>query len=400
MNEENTMKLRIDLKSRDAKEVGEIENEKRRRFFELSGKYGFTAALVAAGAGTLLSPEASAQSALAEKEREKAAKYQAIIATAYRLEQQIGLPFSVSEAKNNIQNVTNGKVYVKVAANKVLGGGTTLAQKTQANTIQIGQHSISNLAPYAKEVDLINLPYWCATNQQFNNLVHSKVWKEIVEKPAAENGYKIFSYLTFDPRTASVSQKFDQPIRVPNDLKGIKFRVPGSKILAQLYTLLGANPTPIAWGETAPAIKSGVADALDPSIEGLWVFGFGDILSWVTFSAPVPDGNVLSMSKTWFDSLDSETQKQLDFAAEITTRQQLANVPAARAYAMADMAKAGVKFYVPTVQEHAQWVEAAGHQRREWDPFKVELAGSKKNFDRLLEAANTFAGYYVHDIKA
>ncbi|GJL81152.1 MAG: hypothetical protein DHS20C01_07860 [marine bacterium B5-7] len=394
------MKLKIDWKSKDAKEVKEVENEKRRRFFELSGKYGFTAALAAAGAGTLLSPEASAQTARDEKEREDAAKYQAIIATAYRLEQQIGLPYAVSETKNNIQNMTNGKVYVKVAANKVLGGGTELAKKTQANTIQIGQHSISNLAPYAKEVDLINLPYWCADNQQFNNLVHSDAWKDLVEKPAAENGYKIFSYLTFDPRTTSVGAKFDEPIRVPSDLKGVKFRVPGSKILAQLYTLLGANPTPIAWGETAPAIKSGVADALDPSIEGLWVFGFGDILNWVTFSAPVPDGNVLTMSKTWFDSLDSETQEQIDFAADVTTRQQLASVPAARAYVMADMAKAGVQYYVPTADERAQWVEAAGHQRSEWDPFKVELAGSKKNFDRLVEAANTFAGYYVHDLKA
>ncbi len=391
------MKFESDAKR---KEVREVQNEKRRRFFELSGKYGFTAAIAAAGAGTLLSPEAAAQTAQEEREREAAAKYQAIIATAYRLEQQIGLPYAVSEAKNNIQNITNGKVYVKIAANKVLGGGTELAKKTQANTIQIGQHSISNLAPYAKEVDLINLPYWCADNQQFNNLVHSDVWKELVETPAASNGYKIFSYLTFDPRTTSVGKKFDQPIKVPADLQGVKFRVPGSKILAQLYTLLGANPTPIAWGETAPAIKSGVADALDPSIEGLWVFGFGDILNWVTFSAPVPDGNVLTMSKQWFDTLDAETQAEIDFAAEVTTRQQLANVPAARAYAMADMAKSGVQFYVPTEDEKAQWVEAAGHQRKEWEPFKVELAGSLKNFDRLLEAANTFSGYYVHDLKA
>lgn len=384
----------------ESKETRQIENEKRRRFFDLSGKYGFTAALAAAGAGTLLSSEASAQTAREEKEREEAAEYQAIIGTAYRLEQQRGIPFAVSETKNNIQNITNGKVYVKIAANGVLGGGTELAKKTQANTIQIGQHSISNLAPYAKEVDLVNLPYWCADNQQFNNLVHSDVWKELVEKPAAANGYKIFSYLTFDPRTTSVGKKFDAPVKVPSDLKGVKFRVPGSKILAQLYTLLGANPTPIAWGETAPAIKSGVADALDPSIEGLWVFGFGDILSWVTFSAPVPDGNVLTMSKQWFDGLDGETQEQIDFAAEVTTRQQLANVPAARAFAMAEMAKAGVQFYVPTEEEKAQWVEAAGHQRKEWEPFKIELAGSVANFDRLLEAANTYDGYYVHDLKA
>ena len=89
------MKLRNDIENKDVKEIKEIENEKRRRFFELSGKYGFTAAMVAATAGTLMSPEAAAQTAREEKEREDAAQYQAIIATAYRLEQQIGLPIAV-----------------------------------------------------------------------------------------------------------------------------------------------------------------------------------------------------------------------------------------------------------------------------------------------------------------
>ena len=384
----------------DFREAREIRNESRRRFFELTGKFGFTAAAVAAGAGTLLISEASAQTAQEEKEREKSAKHVAIMATAYSLWQQIGFPFGVSDAKNNIQNATNGSVYIKMAPNKVLGGGTELAKKTQANTIQFGQHSISNLAPFAKEVDLINLPYWCSFNQQFSNLVHSNAWKEIVETPAAANGYKIFTYLVFDPRTVAVSKRMKEPIRTPDDLKGVKFRVPGSKILAQLYTMLGANPTPVAWGETPPAIKSGVADALDPCAQGLWVFGFGDILSYITFAGTVPDGNVISMSKTWYDGLDEDTQNGIDIASEITTRQQNSDVQATRAYSMAEMTKAGVQFYVPTEGEMQQWVEMAGHQRSEWDATKIELAGSLKNFDRLLEGANTPSGYYVHDMKA
>src|SRR3546814_11280295 len=72
-------------------------------------------------------------------------------------------------------------------------------------------------------------------------------------------------------------------------LQGLKVRVPGSKILQQYYRLAGANPTPVAWGETPTAIKQGVADALDPAVEALYAFGFKDILSWVTFNAPVPD---------------------------------------------------------------------------------------------------------------
>src|SRR3546814_18649111 len=82
------------------------------------------------------------------------------------------------------------------------------------------------------------------------------------------------------------------PIKTPADLQGLKVRVPGSKILQQYYRLAGANPTPVAWGETPTAIKQGVADALDPAVEALYAFGFKDILSWVPFNAPVPDHHV------------------------------------------------------------------------------------------------------------
>jgi TRAP-type C4-dicarboxylate transport system substrate-binding protein len=162
--------------------------------------------------------------------------------------------------------------------------------------------------------------------------------------------------------------------------------------------LLGANPTPVAWGETSSAIKQGVADALDPSVEALYVFGFKDALSWVTFNGAVPDSQVYSCNLEWFNSLPKKVQEGIDFASEITMRQNLAKVPAARAYAMAELSKAGVKFYVPTAAEKKLWVTAAGAQLPDWDKFKLELAGDLKVFDKLQEAANTRGQYYVHDV--
>jgi TRAP-type C4-dicarboxylate transport system substrate-binding protein len=161
--------------------------------------------------------------------------------------------------------------------------------------------------------------------------------------------------------------------------------------------MVGANPTPIAWGETPSAIKQGVADALDPSVGALYVFGFQDVLSYVTFTQAVPDSQVYSCNLEWFNGLPADVQEGIDFASEITAAQNLAKVPAARNYAMAELIKAGVEFYSPTEDELAQWVEAGGYQRSEWDGFKTELAGSMEAFDKLVEAADTETRMYVHD---
>lgn len=381
----------------DAKEIQEIKSEERRRFLKLAGTAGATTAIAAAAGGTLMSTEASAQTAKEEREREKNADHVMTIATAYILGASRSYPIMQLDLKENIQNATNGKVYVKLAPGGQLGAGGALASKVQNGTIQAAQHSLSNFAPFAPTVDLINMPYFCGANQRFVNLVTSDVWKKEVHPAVESKGFKPLFYVVIDPRVVAVRKGGNGPVKTPADLSGVKFRVPGSKMLQQYYRMVGANPTPVAWGETPSAIKQGVADALDPSVGALYVFGFKDILSWVTFSQAVPDSQVYSCNLEWFNGLPKDVQEGIDFASEMTAAQNLAKVPAARAYAMAELTKSGVQFYSPTKDKLSQWQEAGGYQRKEWDPFKVELAGSMGNFEKLVEAADTMGRYYVHD---
>ena len=375
----------------------DLKSAERRNFLELVGKGGFTAAVMAGAGGVLWSREAAAQTAAEESARERAADHVMTLATAYILGASRSYPILQLDLKENIQNATNGKVYVKLAPGGQLGAGGALAQKVQTGTIQAAQHSLSNFAPFASAVDLINLPYFCGANQNFTNLVSSKAWKKEVHPKIEANGFKALFYVVIDPRVVAIRKGGPGPVKAPSDLRGVKFRVPGSKMLQQYYRLVGANPTPVAWGETPSAIKQGVADALDPAVGALYVFGFKDILSHVTFTQAVPDSQVYSMNLEWFNGLPLGVREGIEFAGEITTQQNLAKVPAARGYAMAELRKSGVQFHSLSNDQLAEWREAGGHQRPEWDGFKKELAGSVAAFNRLDEAANTMGRYYVHD---
>jgi len=270
----------------------ELASAARRNFLKLTSAGGFTAAMIAGAGGFLWSSEATAQTANEEREREKAADHIMTVATAYVLGASRSYPIMQLDLKENIQNATNGKVYVKLAPGGQLGAGGSLVQKVQGGTIQAAQHSLSNFAPFASTVDLINMPYLCGSNQRFTNLVTSDFWKATVEPKVEENGFKALFYVNIDPRVVAVRKGGAGAVLTPGDLSGVKFRVPGSKMLQQYYRMVGANPTPVAWGETPSAIKQGVADALDPSVGALFVFGFKDILSHVTFTQAVPDSQV------------------------------------------------------------------------------------------------------------
>ena len=375
----------------------ELKSAERRNFLKLTGTGAFTAAMVAGAAGTLWSDKAVAQTAREESEREDAASHVMTIATAYVLGASRSYPILQLDLKENIQNATNGQVYVKLAPGGQLGAGGALAQKVQGGTIQAAQHSLSNFAPFAPAIDLINLPYFCGANQRFVNLVSSDAWKNEVHPKVEAKGFKPLFYVVIDPRVVAVRKGGAGAVLSPGDLDGVKFRVPGSKMLQQYYRMVGANPTPVAWGETPSAIKQGVADALDPAVGALFVFGFKDILSHVTFTQAVPDSQVYSCNLEWFNSLPMDVKDGIEFASEITMQQNLAKVPAARNYAMAELAKSGVEFHSLSDSQLGEWKEAGGYQRSEWDTFKKELAGSMSTFGRLEDAANTMSRHYVHD---
>jgi len=373
-----------------------VRSAERRNFLKLVGGGGFTAAMVAGGAGILWSEQAAAQTAQEERAREKAADHVMTVATAYVLGASRSYPIMQLDLKENIQNATNGKIYVKLAPGGQLGAGSALVQKVQGGTIQAAQHSLSNFAPFASTVDLINMPYLCGSNQRFTNLVTSDYWNTEVHPKVEAAGFKALFYINIDPRVVAV-RKGGNAVITPGDLDGVKFRVPGSKMLQQYYRMVGANPTPVAWGETPSAIKQGVADALDPSVGALYVFGFKDILSHVTFTQAVPDSQVYSCNLEWFSGLPADVQDGVMWGSEMTAHQNLSKVPSARAYAMAELTKAGVEFHSLSDDQLAEWQAAGGYQNSDWDSFKVELAGSMEAFAKLEEAAGTQGRYYVHD---
>jgi TRAP-type C4-dicarboxylate transport system substrate-binding protein len=368
----------------------------RRRFMAVSGRYGFTTAVLAAFGGTLWSERALAQSAAEEAAKQKAAKVTMLFATEYKIEDWAVYAVPQAQFKQNLEAASKGQIYVKLHPAGQLGVGAALAQKVQGGTVQGGAVSLSNFSPYAPAVDLINIPFWCGENQRFANLVTSRAWDKEITPRVIGRGFKPIFYFTVDPRTVA-TRRGHKAVRTPADMQGMKMRVPPSQLLQQFYRLAGANPTVVPWGETPTALKQGVADGLDPSISALAVFGFQDILANILALRSVPDAQMFAANAGWYNQLNPDLKSAFDLAAAKTQAESFAQIAKARANAIAILKKGGAQIAVPTAAEYKQWVEACGEQRKEWNDFKVKLAGSIDTFERLKEAANTKGPITVGD---
>ncbi len=159
-------------------------------------------------------------------------------------------------------------------------------------------------------------------------------------------------------------------------MRGLKMRVPSSKLLQQFYRLTGANPTVVAWGETPTALKQGVADALDPSVGALYTFGFIDILEAITLVDSVPDAQMFAANYAWFQcAAEGPADRVRGGEREDAGRELRAD--SGRAEGLDGRARQGRRQVLQADRGRAQakWVEAAGEQRPEWNDIKKELAG-------------------------
>jgi TRAP-type C4-dicarboxylate transport system substrate-binding protein len=382
-------------------ETMDTSRAERRRFLDVASRYGMTTAILASTGGYLWSDPAVAQTGADEETLKKNAKTQMTLATEYRLGSFKGYPILQEQFKENIQSATKGVVYVSLFPAGQLGVGPALAQKVQTGTVHCAAVSLSNFSPFAPIVDVVNIPFWCGESQRFSNLTSSPAWNDDIGPKVNAKGYKPIFYYSVGPRTMSKVKASATAGRVivktPADLQGVKVRIPASEMLAQIYRLSGGNPTPVAWGETPTALRQGVADAIDISIGGFWAFGFMDLMASVTLLSQVPDAQMFACNLAWFQALPKAVQTQFEEAGEKTLAQTWEQLPKALDLSMQEMKKLGVQFYSPSAAERKQWVDAAGHQRPEWNAFKVKLAQSLENFDKLLRAADVKSKYSVVD---
>jgi TRAP-type C4-dicarboxylate transport system substrate-binding protein len=211
-------------------------------------------------------------------------------------------------------------------------------------------------------------------------------------------GYKPLFYFTVDPRTIATRKGF-KLIKTPSDMQGMKMRVPPSKLLQTFYRLTGANPTVVPWGETATAIKQGVADGLDPAISALATFGFQDLLGHISYIRSVPDAQLFAANADWYKQLPDALRSAFDAANEQTQVESFAQIEKARAESIRLLTAGGCQFYNPNDGEMKQWMDTCGEQRKEYDEFKLQFAGSMAAFDSFKKAANTKGPITVADFK-
>ena len=107
----------------------------------------------------------------------------------------------------------------------------------------------------------------------------------------------------------------NKPLHTPDDFKGVNFRTMSSPLILDQFKALGANPTPIDFGETYNALQNGTVDGEENPLVSIVSMKFYEVQKNCTISNHAYLAYALLFSKSFWDTLPEDIQKIIDDAA-------------------------------------------------------------------------------------
>ncbi|MFC2115139.1 TRAP transporter substrate-binding protein [Bacteroidota bacterium] len=212
--------------------------------------------------------------------------------------------------KEELEKRSHGKIQVENYFSAILGTEFEVLDMVATGTLQ-GTRS-GGFTNVNKQYSIFMLPFLVEDWDQAMKLMSSDFTKKINEGSRA-NGFHV--------PACGISQGFRahtnnvRPIESPDDIKGLKMRVPPQEVYVVNAQALGVNPQEIPYSEAYMALKLGVVDGQDNAVSNIWDYKIYEVQEFLTITnyAIGPDPFIVNLD--WYEKLPDNLKKIFDEAA-------------------------------------------------------------------------------------
>src|SRR5215475_2531520 len=217
--------------------------------------------------------------------------------------------------KELAEKYTNGKVKVEIYPNSSLYKDKEELEALQLGSVQLLAPSISKFGPLGiKEYDVFDLPFLMSDDARARQMMASPMMADLNKKLEAKG----ISPLAYWDNGAHVYTANKALIR-PEDFKGMKMRIQGSKVLDAVARELGAIPQIMAFSELYQALQTGVVDGEDNVPSNILTQRFYEVQKYLTVSHHGRLTYALIVNKKFWDGLPEDVRTPLARAVKEST---------------------------------------------------------------------------------
>lgn len=215
--------------------------------------------------------------------------------------------------KEYVEKESGGRLDIKILPNGQFGGDKASIEGVELGTIHMALPAVSVLTSYDERFGLLDMPFLFKSEKAIFDSLDNEIGT-IYNQILDSKGFHNLGYNYNGPRSISNNTR---PINDPDDLKGLRIRVMENPVFIDMFHALGANPTPMAFGEIFTGLQQGTVSGQENAPSLTYASRFYEVQKYYSLTSHTYSMMALLMNKKHFNKLPADIQKILQDGADI-----------------------------------------------------------------------------------
>jgi tripartite ATP-independent transporter DctP family solute receptor len=220
-------------------------------------------------------------------------------------------------AADEIGKRTNGRYQVEVFPASTLGKETDINQALSLGTVDIIYTGMAFAGRLYPPMSIASGPFIFRDYDHWQKFRNGPVFREVAKGYEDKSGHKIVGYTYYGQRHLTANKM----VTKPEDMKGMKLRVPDAPLFVMFPRAVGANPTPIAFAEVYLALQNGTVDAQENPLPTIDAKKFYEVQKYIILTGHITESLVTIVAgDTWKKLSEADRKIFSDVLWEASTR--------------------------------------------------------------------------------
>jgi tripartite ATP-independent transporter DctP family solute receptor len=269
----------------------------------------------------------------------------------------------IKEAGQKIKEESGGRVEVRLFPDSQLGQDTQMIEQMRSGALEMMATPLSYMSSLVPAVNVSGLGF------AFSN--YDQVWSAwdgtygaFLRKQCPDK-IGVFCFdKTFDNGFRQITAS-THAVHQPDDLKGMKIRVPAEENKTSLFKHLGAAPATISIKETYSALQTHVVDAQENGLPHIEFWKFYEVAKFCSLTNHIWDGLSVFINLATFQRMPSNLQEIVARNFDAAALKQRADMLALNQALLGKIEKWGMKTNSTNPEDFRQALRRSGYYQ-EW----------------------------------
>ena len=226
------------------------------------------------------------------------------IKLAHVVNEKDSFHISALKFKEVVEAKTNGKIKVEIHPNGELGDERTLIEGMQQGTIDMGVITDGPVSTFLPEIAVFDMPFLFKTPEEAYKILDGPIGQKVLKDLETVQLHG----LAFAERGFRSLTNNKRPVKMPEDVKGLKIRVMQNPVYIDTFNALGANTVPMAWGDCLTALKQGTIDGQENPVVVIYSYKLWETQKYLSLTRHTYAPAVILMSLKLWNSLSPDEQ--------------------------------------------------------------------------------------------